>query len=807
MIALKTRRDKASGFTELLNYAGMVGDGIMVNKDGSFTAAFAYRGPDISSATPAERNMVARRMNATLASLGTGYMTQTDATRSRVSAYSPADRSHFPHAVFQLIDDSRRYFFEEGGGKFKSDYVLTVTYMPPSKTLSRITELVFEQGDVTRTSPAQRNLARFKTKMQELEGRLAAFLHVTRLKAYRYDGLWRDTLLEHINAAILGHHHPVTLPHTPMYLDSYLGNYDFWPGLKPKLDQGYLCCISIDGFPHFSHPNMLSALDYLGIEYRWHTRFCHFDATEAIKLLKKEQNKWKQKVVSFKDKLLRNPNPKEDQDALDMVNQYEAAITSASKGDVQYGHYTSTVVLRHRDIEQLELNAEEVTRCLRNIVGITCRVETVNSVEAFLGTLPSDSLHNVRKPLLNTENLSHLLPLAGIWTGEAECPCPFYPEQSPPLMYCSAEGNTPFRFNLHVRDLGHTLIFGPTGSGKSTLLAMIAAQFMRYQDATLFAFDKGNSMYAVSQCGGLHFDIGGEAPSGQSTSPSLAPLSDLDNDFEWCEQYLEKLLVLQGVDVAPPMRLKINAALKRMTGPGIKTMSEFVTLVQDNTIKDALTYYTQGNRCGDLLDAEEDTLVLSHLQVFEIESLMNRGDKDLIPVLLYLFRRIERSLTGQPAMIIIDEAWIALSHPVFREMIKEWLKVLRKANCLVIMATQSLSDAIKSGMLDVMVESCPTQIFLPNPKAEQFAETYAMFGLNERQTDIIKESQQKRQYYVYTPEGSRLMDLSLNSLALAFVGVSDKEELATLKTCVSQHGEAWYHHWMDHKRVNPYAQH
>lgn len=799
MIALKTYRDSHQGFSDLLNYAAMVDDGVIVNKDGSFTAAFSYRGPDISSSTPDDRNMVSRRMNQALASLGTGYMTQIDAIRSRVSSYSAPDRSHFPHAVFLMIDESRRYHFEQEGNQFQSSYVLTVTYMPPSKNLSKITELVFEQGDVARTSPAQRNLSRFKTKMQELEGRLDGFLHVERLKAYKHDALYRDSLLESVNAAILGHHHPVTLPHTPMYLDSYLGNYDFWTGLKPKLNQEYICCISIDGFPHFSHPNLLNALDYLNVEYRWHTRFCHFDSTEAIKLLKKEQNKWKQKVVSFKDKLLRTNNPKVDQDALDMVNQYEAAMTRTSKGDVQYGHYTSTVVLRHADIEQLELDAEEVAKCIRNTMGMTCRIETVNAVEAFLGTLPSDSLHNVRKPLLNTENLSHMLPLSGIWTGSANCPCPFYPEDSPPLMYCSAEGNTPFRFNLHVKDLGHTLIFGPTGSGKSTLLAMIAAQFMRYPRATLFAFDKGNSMYAISQCGGKHFDIAGDGQNG----PSFAPLAELDNDFEWCEQYIEQLLVLQGVDVTPPMRLKINAALKRMTGAGIRTMSEFVTLVQDTDIKEALTYYTQGNRCGDLLDAEEDTLTLSHLQVFEIESLMNRGDKDLIPVLVYLFRKIERSLTGQPAMIIIDEAWIALSHPVFRDMIKEWLKVLRKANCLVIMATQSLSDAVNSGMLDVMIESCPTQIFLPNPKAEQFADIYRQFGLNARQIEIIKVSRQKRQYYVSSHEGNRLIDLSLNARSLAFVGISDKEELATLKSHVTQYGADWHNRWMAHKGVLP----
>ena len=53
-----------------------------------------------------------------------------------------------------------------------------------------------------------------------------------------------------------------------------------------------------------------------------------------------------------------------------------------------------------------------------------------------------------------------------------------------------------------------------------------------------------------------------------------------------------------------------------------------------------------------------------------------------------------------------------LGHPVFRAKIREWLKVLRKANCAVVLATQSLSDAARSGILDVLIESCPDQDFL-----------------------------------------------------------------------------------------------
>ena len=68
---------------------------------------------------------------------------------------------------------------------------------------------------------------------------------------------------------------------------------------------------------------------------------------------------------------------------------------------------------------------------------------------------------------------------------------------------------------------------------------------------------------------------------------------------------------------------------------------------------------------------------------------MALGERNLVPVLLALFRRFERSLTGAPALLILDEAWVMLGHPVFREKIRDWLKTLRKANCAVVLATQS----------------------------------------------------------------------------------------------------------------------
>ena len=358
-----------------------------------------------------------------------------------------------------------------------------------------------------------------------------------------------------------------------------------------------------------------------------------------------------------------------------------------------------------------------------------------------------------------------------------------------------ASGSSPFRLNLHVGDVGHTLIFGPTGSGKSTLLALIAAQFRRYKDAQVFAFDKGKSMYPLTVAvSGDHYDVG------SNDVLAFAPLSELetDSDKAWAAEWIETLITMQGVKVDPDHRNAISHQIDLMASSEHRSLSDFVSGVQKRDIKDALQHYTVEGPMGNLLDAESDTLKLSAFQTFEIEELMNMGDRNLVPVLLYLFRRIEKRLTGEPSLIILDEAWLMLGHPVFREKIREWLKVLRKANCAVILATQSISDATGSGIIDVLKESCPTKICLPNGAARESGtrEFYERIGFNERQIEIVATATPKCEYYVASPDGRRLFDMALGPITLSFVGASGKDDIKRIKDLRQTYGDDWTTHWL-----------
>ncbi len=190
-----------------------------------------------------------------------------------------------------------------------------------------------------------------------------------------------------------------------------------------------------------------------------------------------------------------------------MVNDAESAIAEVNSGLVAVGYYTSVVVLMDEDREKLETSARQVEKAI-NRLGFAARIETINTLDAYLGSLPGHGVENVRRPLINTMNLADLLPTSTIWTGLNKAPCPMYPPLSPALMHCVTHGATPFRLNLHVRDLGHTFMFGPTGAGKSTHLALIAAQLRRYQGMSIYAFDKGMSMYPLAKAtGGKHFTV------------------------------------------------------------------------------------------------------------------------------------------------------------------------------------------------------------------------------------------------------------------------------------------------------------
>jgi type IV secretion system protein VirB4 len=777
VLDLREYRRRPAMLADFLPWAALVAPGLVLNKDGSFQRTAEFRGPDLDSATDAQVAAVASRLNGALRRLGSGWALYVEARRDPIGAYPD---SLFPDPVSALVDAERRAAFVESGEHFESRYFLTLTYLPPADRRGRI-EGLFVEGRAGSALDWRTELAGFVDRADRLLGLLDGMMPTVG---------WLDdaATLSFLHGAISTVRQRVSVPETPMQLDALLATQPLVGGLEPRLGGAHLRVLTLTGFPPATVPGLLDELNRLGLAYRWTTRAICLDKTDAASLLAKIRRQWfakrKSVLVLLREALTQEPSPLVDNDAANKSVEADLALQDLGGDAVAYAYVTASLVVWDDDagVAQTKLALAEKVIQGRDFTVIR---ESVNAVEAWLGTLPGHPYANIRQPPLSTLNLAHIAPMSAVWAG----PDRNLHLDGPPLLIARTAGSTPFRLTTHVGDVGHTLIVGPTGAGKSVLLAVLALQFRRYARAQIFAFDFGASSRAAALgMGGDFHDLSGEG----GVAPTLQPLARINEAEEraWAAGWLAAVLAREGIEISPAVREHLWSALGSLASAPLpeRTLTGLVALLASQPLKAALGPYVLGGPHGRLLDGASEALGAASVQVFETEGLARSSAAPA--VLSYLFHRVGQRLDGRPTLILIDEGWLALDDPAFGAQLREWLKTLRKKNASVIFATQSLADVVESPIAASIIESCPTRIFLPNPRAlePQGAAAYARFGLNERQIEILARATPTRDYYLQSRVGDRLFDLDLGPVALAFSAASSKADQAAIVGVLAAHG-------------------
>lgn len=757
-------RHKPVTLADHLPWAALVAPGVILNKDGSFSACVRFRGPDLESSTPEELMAVRARLNNMLKRLGTGWCLHMEARRRIADPY-PASRIDNP--VAWLVDEERRALFGTAGAAFETDHVATLTWLPPADETRRAETFLFENR-VAGTRDWRETLALFQREITILVDLMADALPEA--------SLMRDeALLTYLHACISPKPHVVSVPETPVFLDAQLSDTPLEGGIAPKLGDQHLRIVGIRSFPAKTLPGLLDALGQLPFTYRWVARWIALDKAGAEAELMRLRKRWfaKRKGIGtlIREAITKEEVPLVDTDAAAKTDECDGALEALGAEACAFGWLTLTVTVMDQDEARAVEKARAVEAAL-NAQGFVARTEDLNAVEAWLGSIPGEPYADVRRPMISTLNLCDLLPISAVWAG----PTRDTHLDGPPLLIAQTSGATPFRLSLHVGDVGHTMIVGPTGAGKSALLSFMALQWMRYPGARVVIFDKGRSARAATHCAGGRWHALG--PDG---AYALQPLARIHETGEraWAAEWIAETVAAAGVQITPKHREEIWAALGSLgeAPRHQRTLSIFCALCQARDITAALEPFTLRGPHGALLDADQAPTRISQFETFETEELM--GTPSAIgPVLIALFHEIERGFDGAPTLLVLDEAWLFLGETGFAAKIRAWLKTLRKKNVAVVFATQSLDDVVRSPIAATLIESCPTQIFLPNPRALEpaSAEHYRLFGLNRRQLELLAFAAPKRSYYVRQPRGRRMFDLRLTGTALAVCGASSPED-------------------------------
>ncbi|MUZ65957.1 conjugal transfer protein TrbE [Agrobacterium vitis] len=781
MMNLAEYRRTASRLADFLPWAALVGEGVVLNKDGSLQRTAQFRGPDLESSVAAELVAVAARLNNAFRRLGSGWAIFVEAQRQEAATY-PDDR--FPDPASALLDAERKADFEEQGSHFISGYFLTFTYLSPAEDAARAETWLYEGRERSGVDPNE-ILRGFVDRTDRVLALLDGFMPECH---------WLDDTetLTYLHSTVSTKRHRVRVPETPMYLDALLADQSLTGGLEPRLGDAHLRILTIVGFPTATTPGILDELNRLAFPYRWSTRAILLDKTDAIRLLTRIRRQWfaKRKSIAaiLKEVMTNEASVLVDTDAANKATDADIALQELGADYAGTAYVTATIAVWDADPRL----ADEKLRLVEKVVqgrDFTAMPESINAVDAWLGSLPGHAYANVRQPPVSTLNLAHMIPLSAVWAG---------PERddhlgSAPLLFGKTEGSTPFRLSIHVGDVGHTLIVGPTGSGKSVLLACMALQFRRYAQAQVFAFDFGGSIRAAALAmGGDWHDLGGDLTEGDAFSVSLQPLARIHDVPEraWAADWIVAILTHESIAITPDVKEHIWTALTSLASAPVeeRTITGLTVLLQSNDLKQALRPYCVGGPYGRLLDAETEHLGSASVQAFEIEGLVGTGAAPA--VLSYLFHRIGDRLDGSPTLLIIDEGWLALDDEAFSGQLREWLKTLRKKNASVIFATQSLSDIDNSAIAPAIIESCPTRLLLPNERAvePQITAIYQRFGLNARQIEILARATPKKDYYCQSRRGNRLFDLGLSEVGLALTAASSKSDQSTIARVFAEHG-------------------
>jgi type IV secretion/conjugal transfer VirB4 family ATPase len=777
---------------DFLPWAMLVAPGIVINKDGSFQTTARFRGPDVRSSTPEELVSFAARANNVFRRLGRGWAVYVEADRREITDYPDGA---FEDDLSRLVDSERAAAFEQAGVQFETIHHLTLQWTPAPDSSRKASAFFFEieqktgvpsakpaKGAQARTAKAlDRQVARdaLDTFARSANATFGLFASIA-ADLHRLDD---DETLTYLKALVSPRRSDVRAPAGAAFLDGVLCAAPLVGGVAPMLGEKHLRVLTIKGFPPFTHPGVLDDLNACAMTYRWMTRYLCLDRDEAERELVKWRRLWFSKHKSLgalvKEMLTKEQSTFSNPDAIAKTEEVDEALQEVGSEMIGFGFLTSTLVVMGATADE----ADEKLRCAERLIaarGFVTVPETLNAVEAWLSSLAGHAWANVRHPMVSTLNLTHIAPLSTAWAGD-----PWNRHlDAPPLALARTDGSTPFRLDLHVGDVGHTMVIGPTGAGKSVLLSFLALQWRRFPRAQVFVFDKGgSSRAAILGIGGTAIDLGG------GDAPAFQPLARIDDPtarsaaLDW----VMGLLAQEGIEPSPDMQERVWSALRSLAAapPEQRHLTGLRLLVQDATLQSALLPYTQQGAHGAIFDGAEDRLNLSDAVLFEMEEIMARP-KAAAPALLHLFDRLEERFDGRPTLLVLDEAWLFLDAPLFAARIREWLKTLRKKNVAVVFATQSLADIADSAIAPALIESCPTRIYLPNERAlePQQRQAYERFGINDTEMELIATAQRKRDYYYASPKGRRLFDLALGPVALCFCAASDPaalEKIAALE--------------------------
>jgi type IV secretion system protein TrbE len=793
-------------------------DGVILNKDGSLSAAFVLSGVDLEGKEQSAYDYTANNQEHSFTAFDDRITLDQYVDRIRVHDYPEGE---FADPVSKAIDDTWRTQFENGD-QYENRLTLWLTFTPKTNAdglIDRIMTKATIEGKgwltaITSSVSSHWSLSKqlaysseeVLQHLREFEQQISAYLG-----AFSSGSLKRCLGGELLGAAYrrINLRFDVTsvaITDAPIYLDSVLSastvslnaedaRYLNVDGMNRK----FVSAICIKEWPSSCWAGMLDHLLTIPGEFSVHHSFRFASQQAAAKHIDTMESHHRDMAVKFKDmvgKAITGREPSRlDQGRLSLAADAAAAKASITANNERFGWYHFSILVAGDTKEELEATLDNIVKSLSKFELVWIR-ESMGLMSAYAGNIPGNADLLIRWFFFSAAAFANLINLRTVTSGSIVNR--YYSSQArkpmPALTSFSTQYNTPYHFSPHIDDLGNTFLVGPPGAGKTVLANFLISQFRRYPGGNVYVFDKDQSCAIVTQlCDGQYIDLG--SAMGRGVMNPYALLAERDSDgkithFEWLISFTKYLLE----SLSPEMPLSAEKGDYEEIEQALKLVAEMATggvvphlfNVQAHLGSDLarrLAPWVGESERGRYFDNSDDAFSLSQWTTIEMGSLLERDPICAMAVLDYAVYRIAQRLQDasvEPTIIYIEEVWFMLRNPAFERIIENWLRVLRKKNAILVFATQSLDELARSEISSAIMNTIPTRIFLPNEDVRSdlnYKLYHETFGLNDSQISQIQQGLRKTNYLIVQGSFSRMVWAKFDPTILACLR-SDKQAKA-----------------------------